>query len=484
MHCAAKIIVAFGWVLAAGCATVNPRPDLESARQMASDAVGREVFWEFQGGNPEAIAALTADGLSLDEAQRVAMLNNRDLRAGLAELGMARADFVQAGLLSNPRIDAAIRFPAGGGLANVDAGVAQSIGDLWRIPHQKRAKKRALDGAILRTARQASRLCGEVRAAYHRVVSAEQTVVIEKENLALARKLLDISTAILAAGSGTEVETNLARSEVQGADLRWRKAELEVAEARRELLVLLGPGVDGTKLVLSDPVPSGWHAGASESELLEWAFAWRLDLKAGEAWVEEATAQVVIERKKVWSSLAVGVGMEREARSRSSNPSAAARAWSAGPGQNEEAFDQPLEERDSDVIVGPTVEWELPLFDQNQAGIARAEYELARRTELVSALRHSIEQDVRTAAVRARIAGETDVFFQNEVVPLRARNLELARREYQEGVAAFSIVLEAQRALATVRVEAVAARREAADARVALEQAVGREINADRGFEK
>jgi cobalt-zinc-cadmium efflux system outer membrane protein len=43
-----------------------------------------------------------AGGLELDEALRLAPLNNRHLQAEFAALGVARADLVQAGLLRNP----------------------------------------------------------------------------------------------------------------------------------------------------------------------------------------------------------------------------------------------------------------------------------------------------------------------------------------------------------------------------------------------
>ena len=42
----------------------------------------------------------------------MALLNNRELQALYAELGVAQADLVQAGLLSNPVFDGAVRLPA------------------------------------------------------------------------------------------------------------------------------------------------------------------------------------------------------------------------------------------------------------------------------------------------------------------------------------------------------------------------------------
>ena len=48
--------------------------------------------------------------LTGDSAVQIALLNNRALRATLEEIGISRADLIQAGLLRNPEFSAA--FPS------------------------------------------------------------------------------------------------------------------------------------------------------------------------------------------------------------------------------------------------------------------------------------------------------------------------------------------------------------------------------------
>ena len=74
---------------------VDPSADQQRTRTLIREATGRaEVF------DPEAaplsaqeIDAALADGLGLDEALRLALLNSRRLQAGFLGLGVARADF-------------------------------------------------------------------------------------------------------------------------------------------------------------------------------------------------------------------------------------------------------------------------------------------------------------------------------------------------------------------------------------------------------
>ena len=82
--------------------------------------------------------ALLHDTLTVDGAVQVALLNNRTLQALYAELGVAQADLVQAGLLRNPVFDGAVRFLLSGGPAKVDLSAALDFLDIFYLPLRKR----------------------------------------------------------------------------------------------------------------------------------------------------------------------------------------------------------------------------------------------------------------------------------------------------------------------------------------------------------
>ncbi len=100
-------------VLAISCAQVEPRADFDQARELVEESTGRdEVFDPYAPAlTAEELEAILADGLSLDEALRLALVNNRDLQAEFQEIGVAHADWVQSRLLSNPSLDVLLRFP-------------------------------------------------------------------------------------------------------------------------------------------------------------------------------------------------------------------------------------------------------------------------------------------------------------------------------------------------------------------------------------
>jgi len=85
----------------------SPRRGLLVVQELARQRVGHEVR-QVRTDDDEArlqaeIAQRLAQPLTVDDAIEVALVNNRGLRATYADLGIAEADLVQAGRLSNRR---------------------------------------------------------------------------------------------------------------------------------------------------------------------------------------------------------------------------------------------------------------------------------------------------------------------------------------------------------------------------------------------
>ncbi len=90
----------------AGCATVDPRQDYQTTIERITEATGYETVYRPDEDElvQEQVDSLLSGGLTADEAAQVCLLNNPDLQAMFYEIGMARADVVQAGLQSNPTL--------------------------------------------------------------------------------------------------------------------------------------------------------------------------------------------------------------------------------------------------------------------------------------------------------------------------------------------------------------------------------------------
>src|SRR5437773_1695629 len=93
-------------MLVTGCATVDQRAGFSEVTTTVEARSGKRLVWNpgaaLDAQVDQEVHALLQDKLTVDGAIQVALLNNRELQALYAELGVAHADLVQAGLLSNP----------------------------------------------------------------------------------------------------------------------------------------------------------------------------------------------------------------------------------------------------------------------------------------------------------------------------------------------------------------------------------------------
>jgi len=475
------LLVLLCGAMAGGCTTVKPRPDYRRAAERIADATGSDAV--YQPGDEEAVATkvaeLLAGGLTADDSVAVCLLNNPGLQAAFFDVGIARAEVVQSGLLSNPTVGFSLRMPAGGGLANFEAGLAQNLAELWQIPARQRAAERELDRAILQVARQAAVLAVEAKAAYFTAAAADRASDIAEENRVVAQELLDLALARQQAGLGTELDVNLSRSELRETELARRSARLAAFEARSTLATVLGlPGAPD-QLEMSESLPESTPAVVPVERLAEIADAHRLDLAAARQAVDGAAANVALERSRVFPTLEIGVGLEREARDRARGRKLLAETVRSSLEAGE--LSPPSLEREEaeggGFIIGPTIEVELPIFDQNQAQIAKAEYAYEQAARVLDGLVRQTAQEVRLAHEKAATAAEVAEFYQAELLPLAENNLEMLRESYRAGKRPRIAVLDAQRTLIAARGRYVEALRGAAAALTDLEKATGQPLN-------
>ncbi len=461
-----------------GCATVDPGPDFERVGTHVARATGQTQLFDprqMQAGQDWITAAL-ADGLTASEAAQIALLNNPTLQGALYRIGMARADLVQAGLLSNPTLGLALRLPSAGGLANLDFDLAQNIADLWQIPVRERAAARNLEQTILQIAHLAARTAADAKAACYEAGGAARRLAITRENLAVSETVVDLTRLRRRAGAGSELDVNLAQGVLLQAELAVKRARLAEATAMRSLATILGLADDPQRIRLAEPLPLPPGDTFDPDRLTALALDRRLDLQALRAAVASADERLQLQRLRVFPTLSVGVAFEREARERATGRNFVVETAlaSAAAGQLTPPDPKPRAgDLNTDFVIGPMIALELPLFDQNQARIARAGYELAQRQRLLEGLERSVRQEVRQATDQARTAWELARFYAEKVVPQAHRSLEMSRDSYRAGKSSILSVLDAERAYLAARQDQAAALQQAAAVVPVLERTVG-----------
>src|SRR5262245_34848406 len=248
-------------VALAGCTRIVPRPGFDAVTDLVSArSPGRTIEWN-QGTPEDGEAArhvqeLLANELDIDSAVQIALLNNRSLQAVYAQLGIAQADLVQAGMLQNPILSAQVTFPTPAGLFTGAAiGLVQQVIAIIQIPLKKRIAGAAFEEAKLTVSAAVIDLVTAVKRAFYRSQGAEQMLELRRSVVEATALSADVAHRQHDAGNINDLDLNgeVALAEQASADLA--RAQTEAAEDREELTALMGLSGEATSWRMRPRLP-------------------------------------------------------------------------------------------------------------------------------------------------------------------------------------------------------------------------------------
>ena len=189
-----------------GCATTGGAPD----RSTVDAAIrGRGL----SGIRVEGTAAMPPDaslddGVSSQEAVAIALWNSPSFQATLADLGIARADLAEAGLLRNPIFS--LLFPIGP--KQLEWTLQFPFEALWQRPRRVAAAELNAQAVGERLVWDALTLVAQTRAAHAEALIADRRLQLTIEVTDLVQRLTGITEARLRAGDISELEARSART--------------------------------------------------------------------------------------------------------------------------------------------------------------------------------------------------------------------------------------------------------------------------------
>ena len=463
----------------AGCAQVRPQADYDrTADRIRQRVATTQVYSPAEPATP--LPDISA-GLTMDQALQMAMLANRDLQAAFADIGVARADLVQSGLLKNPTLSLSGMLPEGGGRSKLTVGLGEDIADLWQIPIRKKIAQAALDEAMLRIITQAVELASTVKQAYHRVQSQREAVQIARANIEISQRSYDAALARFRAGQVGKIDVDLARAALLQSQLALIDIERQVRTAQDELALAIGldrwpageVALDQLAARLPPPVPA--------APAVEVALAERTDLQAQRKAVAAARNRVREEWLKIFPAIDLSFDMERPERRAIPGRKigydtlvASAEAGKLTAPSIQTRGDRQREKRlEINEVLGPGLILPLPIFDQNQAQIAKAAIQYTQEVSRYEGMAQRVEKDVRVAATNYHAASDTVLFYEAQLLPQLQSTLDTATASYRAGESSFLNVVEAQKALVGSRSDVNKAQLEQLLAADELEKAVG-----------
>jgi cobalt-zinc-cadmium efflux system outer membrane protein len=475
-------------ILSCGCAKVDPRPDYRLAHQGISEHTGVERVYDpdVEETVADEVTELLQDGLTVDEAVGVALLKNPVLQSLFHEIGASRADVVQAGLLTNPSFSLMGQFTEIGGRPKLNIGFGQELVDLWQIPLRKKIAREQLDQVVLNVVQHAVELAAQVKTESYRVIMLKQADEIAKENVSLVEKSLDLARERFEAGEIGRLDVDLIRTSLLETRLQRIDIQRQLRLAESSLANTLGLSRWEESWQLNDDLPRPDALPGDDLDLLAYALTQRLDARAAALSIRAREDEVRKEYRKIVPSVVVGAEWERPERIAipgrkilvdTVRESIAAGALTAPTIESRAQRDR---ERHAivDSLLGPAVQITLPIWDQNQAQIARARFRYDQERKTYESLLDRIAREVQDALVVVNVARQESHFYQDEVWPIARHNVEAAQSLYWQGETSITVLIDAQKALVNQRQAGLVVLRDYALGMVELERACGGRLPA------
>ncbi|HKO91580.1 MAG TPA: TolC family protein [Polyangiaceae bacterium] len=386
----------------AGCVAHSTAPDYGAVQSLVRERTQLELEPRSSpspGNVDPAARTLLAEPLSVDNAVRIALLNNRDLRADLLGLGVARGQLVQASLFPNLDFEAQVRFSQDPGPGpQWDFGAGIDITKIILNGKRRGVAEAELEAARFRAAGATLDLGYRVRLAYYQVQELTGQLELRKTAEQVLAAGSEAAQALHDAGNLTELDRSVEQAAAESAHLAVAEAEADLVEGREQLNVLLGLYAGDTAWSVEPHLP---HPAAHLGDLA------RIESRAIQASVELA------EMRATLNAAARRAGLTE------------ASGWL--PELNVEVH---AEHDGAYWELGPALTGKLPLFDRQQGDVLSQQAELSALRERYVAQAVAIRAAIRAARARALSALARAERYRNVLLPLRERVVKQTLLEY------------------------------------------------------
>ena len=386
-----------------GCTSMTLNAGFDDIKTTVEQRSSIQIFWnngtDLDKEASDKLSSLLNRELTADEAVQIALLNNRDLQAVYSDLGVAQADLVQAGLLSNPIFDAAVLFPVSGGAEpDLELGAAINFLKIFYIPLRKRIASARFEEAKNSVAGSVLDFAARVRSAFYAYEADEQMLELRQIIVQALTASFELARRIYEVGNMSDLDFLRERAQLEAGKLALRTTEISVRQSREDLNILMGFWGTQTQWQSAGRLPEIPEPSSETEDIERLSLERSLELAQARQGIIRAGEQLGLTR---WTTLLpeFSVGSQGERREGS---------WE----------------------VGPKLEFLIPLFDQGQARVGRTAAELRRIQQEYYSLAVRIRAQAR--AVRDRLEGATDraMYYRDVLLPLHERIVNEVQLQY------------------------------------------------------
>ena len=433
-----SVVAAAAAALFVSCASVPRDAGMDDVQQAVATRTNQTVDVSAKASE-ERLRTMLADELTADEAVAIAVANNARLQATLAELGIARADLIEASTITNPVFEFEWRVP-GEPYHPYELRLAQSLIELIQLPRRRAIGRAAFDAAQMRVSSDVLRFAADVRSSYFDLIAATQHVAQSRTIVEAARTAAEVAVKQHRAENITDLDLENEQALYEQAKLDLARAERKLLVAREALMRAMGLRDSTLEWRVPDMFPDLPANERDQQQLEQLAAQQRLDLAIARREVEIAEKRVPIARLAALGEVDVDVHFERE-------PS-------------------------GEHTVGPGIELPIPIFNTGRAARTRAEAEYLRARHRLAALEAESSSQLRAARATLDEARARVAYYRDVLLPRRRRIVELTKLEHNAMLVGIFQLLQARQNEAEAQSDSIEAQREYWSARTDLDRAL------------
>ena len=353
-----------------GCATVNVEQDHAHMQEESLRRTGHPIVWqhtpEDTAQTHQMVAELLRDGITRDEAIRISLLNSPHLQASFQSLGIARADVVQAGLYTNPSLGTLFRFPTNGRSGTgVELDLLFRISDLWNVPLRRNLAEVDVLRITQLVIQEVLRTAAAARDTFDELLLQQALYQFMTGNVALFHTTVEELQVCFHAGLVNDLDIYLGKNVLFEGQVDLARIQSSLITARTKLVETLG--LDPNKLSIIDIVGDLEDMplrALSPEQGWEFAAHHRVDLQLRRLQISQTRRLLDWQKARIFGDVELGGQYTRE-----------------------------LDKMNS---AGPLLVLQIPLFNQNQGGIARAEYQVGQAQQRLKATELAAKQEIQS----------------------------------------------------------------------------------------
>ncbi|MGI9227785.1 MAG: TolC family protein [Gammaproteobacteria bacterium] len=391
------ITLIFIIVFLVGCTSIPKDLGRSDVDALVSER-GISVDDESSVSNDELVNTLISEPLTAESAIRIALVNNSQLKATYADLGIAAADVYEAGRIRNPVFSVASLDTNESGERNQTTfGIIASFTDLLTLPSRKKFAEGEFAKMKMLVSNEVLKTAAEAESAFYHFVASKQVAALRTQIAKAGSLSLELAKRYYYAGNLTPREFALEHASASEFQIASLETQAEAYSKRVELATFLGiSAADDWDSPANLPLPLNQEDDIDE--LIELANKYRLDLAAASSHVDLVANKYGVTK---WTSVLgeIDIGIEHE------------------------------RETDGAELTGPVLEWEIPIFGTNRNQRLRAQAELKKAIVEMQHLKIAVENEVRLAhAATQNVKARVDE-YRKKLIPARMEAVEFAQEE-------------------------------------------------------